>query len=78
MGTLDLATGKARTPQKTVVQTYKGEPKGENLIETKITRIVDDEATLEAIREGRAALPGRARITDFPRFNPGLLFVPRP
>jgi hypothetical protein len=78
MGTLDLATGKLRTPQRTVVSKYKGEPKPENLIETKVTRTEDDETALEAIRKGRTMPPDRARVNDAPRFNPGLLLQPRP
>lgn len=77
MGALDLATGKMRTPQRTVVRTYKGEPKKENLVETKVTTTEDDEAALEAIRQGRAQPPDRGRLTDYPSPNPGLLFVPR-
>ena len=78
MGALDLATGKMRSPQKTVVRTYKGEPKPENLLETKVTTTEDDEAALAAIREGRTQLRGRSRITEPPPFNPGLFFLPRP
>jgi hypothetical protein len=77
MGALDLATGKLRTPQRTVVRKYKGEPKPENLVETQVTTTEDDEAALEAIRKGRARPPERARITESAPFNPGLLFVPR-
>jgi hypothetical protein len=75
MAALDLATGKMRTPQRTVVRTYKGEPKRENLVETKVTTTEDDEAALEAIRAGRTQPADRPRLT--PAFNPGLLFVPR-
>jgi hypothetical protein len=57
MGALDLATGKMRTPQKTVVKTYKGEAKPENLTKTKVTTTEDDEEALKAIREGRTRLP---------------------
>ena len=78
MGALDLATGKLRTPQKTVVRTYKGEPKPENLVETKVTTTEDDEEALEAIRKGRTTPPNRLRITEPAPFNPGLLFLPRP
>jgi hypothetical protein len=77
MGTLDLATGKQRTPQRTVVRTYKGEPKPENLVETKVTTTEDDEAALEAVQKGRTRPSTRPRLTDFPLPNPGLLFVPR-
>jgi hypothetical protein len=77
MGALDLATGKMRTPQRTVVRTYKGDPKDGNLLETKVTTTEDDEAALEAIRTGRARPPDRPRLTDFSPYNPGLLFVPR-
>ncbi len=77
MGALDLATGKLRTPQRTVIRKYKGEPKPENLVETQVTTTEDDEAALEAIRKGRTRPPERPRVTDSPRFNPGLLFVPR-
>jgi hypothetical protein len=78
MGALDLATGKLRTPQRTVVRKYKGEPKPENLVETTVTRTEDDEEALKAIREGRIRPLGRPRITEFPPFNPGLFFLPRP
>jgi len=78
MGALDLATGKLRTPQRTVVRTYKGEPKPENLVETKVTTTEDDEAALEAIRKGRTRPPPRSRVTEPPPFNPGLLLQPRP
>jgi hypothetical protein len=78
MGALDLATGKLRTPQKTVVRTYKGEQKPENLVETKVTTSEDDEAALEEIRKGRTRGPERARITEPASFNPGLFFLPRP
>jgi hypothetical protein len=78
MGALDLATGKLRTPQRTVVRKYKGEPKPENLVETKVTRTEDDDEALKAIREGRTRPPDRSRVTEPARFNPGLLFVPRP
>ena len=49
----------------------------ENLVETKVTTIEDDEAALEAVRQGRTRPPERQRVTDFLPFNPGLLFVPR-
>lgn len=78
MGALDLATGKQRTPQRSVVRTYKGEPKGENLMETKVTTTEDDEAALEAIRKGRTRPPDRSRVTEPARFNPGLFLLPRP
>jgi hypothetical protein len=78
MGALDLATGKTRTPQRTVVRTYKGEPKPENLVETKVTTTEDDEAALEDIRNGRTRPQDRPRVNDPPRLNPGLFFLPRP
>ena len=78
MGALDLATGKLRTPQRTVIRKYKGEPKPENLVETQVTTTEDDEAALEAIRKGRTRPPSRRRVTEPPPFNPGLLFLPRP
>jgi hypothetical protein len=59
------------------VRCGKGEPKPENLVETQVTTTEDDAAALEAIRKGRTQLPERSRVTDFPRFNPGLLFAPR-
>jgi hypothetical protein len=77
MGALDLATGKMRTPQRTGVRTDKGEPKKENLFETKVTTTEDDDAALEAIRQGRTQPPERGRLTDYPSPNPGLLFAPR-
>jgi hypothetical protein len=78
MGALDLATGKVRTPQRTVIRKFKGEPKAENLTETQVTTTEDDEAALKAIREGRTRLPERSRITEPAPFNPGLFVVPRP
>ena len=76
MGLLDMATGKQRTPQRTVVRTYKGETRPENLVETEVTVTEDDEDALKAIREGRPRPPARPR--EAARFNPGLLFaVPR-
>jgi hypothetical protein len=78
MGALDLATGKMRTPQRTVVRKYKGEPKPENLVETQVTSTEDDEAALEAISKGRTRPPERSRVSDSGRINPGLFFVPRP
>ena len=78
MGALDLATGKLRTPQRTVLKKYKGEPKPENLVETKVTRTEDDADALEDIRKGRTQPPDRPRVTDNPSFNPGLFLQPRP
>jgi hypothetical protein len=78
MGALDLATGKLRTPQRTVVKKYKGEPKPENLVETKVTRTEDDDEALKAIREGRTRPPERSRLTEPGSPNPGLFFLPRP
>jgi hypothetical protein len=78
MGALDLATGKMRTPQRTVVRTYKGEPKSANLVETKVTTTEDDEEALKAIREGRTRPPARYRLTEPAPFSPGLFFMPRP
>lgn len=75
MGALDLATGKLRTPQRTVVKKYKGEPKPENLVETQVTTTEDDPDALEEIRKGRTRPSDRPRATS--GFNPGLLFVPR-
>ncbi len=77
MGALDLATGKLRTPQRTVVRKYKGEPKPENLVETKVTTTEEDEAALEAIRQGRTQPSQRPRITEPAPFNPGLFLLPR-
>lgn len=47
-------------------------------METTVTRTKDDEAALEAIRQGRTGPPERRRITEPAPFNPGLFFVPRP
>jgi hypothetical protein len=78
MGALDLATGKLRTPQRTVVRKYKGEPKPENLVETQVTTTETDEEALEAIRKGRTQPRDRPRITEPSGFNRGLFFLPRP
>ncbi len=77
MGALDLATGKLRTPQRTVVRKYKGEPKPENLVETQVTTTEDDDAALDAINKGRSRPRDRQRITEPPQVNPGLYFLPR-
>ena len=78
MGALDLATGKLRTPQRTVVRTYRGEPEPENLVETQVTATEDDQEALRAIEEGRTRPPVRPRHTSPAPFNPGLLTLPRP
>jgi len=78
MGALDLATGKLRTPQRTVVRKFKGEPKPENLVETQVMSTEDDEAALDAIRNGRAQPRERPRITQPAPFNQGLFLLPRP
>ncbi len=78
MGALDLASGKLRTPQRTVVRKYKGERKPENLIETLVTTTEDDDDALEAIRKGRTNPADRPRVNENPRFNPGLFLLPRP
>jgi hypothetical protein len=78
MGALDLASGKLRTPQRTIVRKYKGERKPENLVETVVTTTEDDDDALEAIRKGRTVPPDRSRLNESPRFNPGLLLQPRP
>jgi hypothetical protein len=78
MGALDLATGKMRTPQQTVVRKYKGEPKPQNLVETQVTTTEDDEAALKAISEGRTRPTERRRITEPAPLNPGLFVLPRP
>ena len=76
MGALDLATGKLRTPQRTVVRKYKGELKPENLVETQVTTIEDDPDALEDIRKGRTMRTDRPRAAES-GFNPGMLFLPR-
>jgi hypothetical protein len=78
MGALDLATGKQRTPQRTVVRTYKGEPKPENLVESKVTTTEDDAAALEEIQKGRTRPRDRPRLNEPSALNPGLFFLPRP
>jgi hypothetical protein len=77
MAALDLANGKLRTPQRTVVRTYNGEPTTRNLVKTEVTTTEDDEAALDAIEKGRTRPPARQR-TPAPAINPGLLFTPRP
>src|SRR5260370_37005969 len=49
MGALDLATGKTRTPQRTVIRNYNGEPNPENLVEAQAPTTEDDEAVLESM-----------------------------
>lgn len=76
MGALDLANGELRTPQRTVVRSYQGEPTTRNLVNTQVTTTEDDEAALEAIEQGRTRPSPRERTA--PAGNPGLLFTPRP
>jgi hypothetical protein len=78
MATLDLATGKVRTPQRTVVRQYKGEPTTQNLETTTVTITEDDDSALEAIRNGRTRPIDQDRTTYGPRFNSGLPATPRP
>jgi hypothetical protein len=78
IGALDLATGKSRTPMRTVVRKYKGEPKAGNLVETQVTTTEEDESAIAAQRKGQARPLERPRVTETPRFNPGLLLQPRP
>jgi hypothetical protein len=78
MAALDLATGKVRTPQRTVVRKYRGEPTTQNLEETTVTTTEDDESALDVIKKGRTRPADRARITDAPHLNAGLLATPRP
>ena len=52
IGALDLATGKMRTPQQTVIRKYKGEPKPENLTETQVTTTEDDQAAWRRSAKG--------------------------
>jgi hypothetical protein len=78
MAALDLATGKSRTPQETVASTYRGAPKPENLKKTVVTKTQDDQAALDDIRKGRTRPRDRARVTNNPEFNPGLLLQPSP
>jgi hypothetical protein len=76
MGALDLATGKLRTPQRTVVRKFRGEPVAENLVETQVTTMEDDPNALDDIRKGRTRRGDRQRTVE-PGLNPGLLFVPK-
>jgi len=77
MATLDLAAGKLRTPQRTVVRNYKGEPKPENLVETQVTTTEDDQDALDAIKKGRVRPPQRLQNLNQAPINPGLLTLPR-
>ena len=72
MTVLDLMTGKARLPTKTVVKTYKADGALETRQET--TTEIDQEALAKLRKE---ADPGdRPRKSQF-SVNPGLFFVPR-
>ncbi len=70
---LDIATGETHAPQRTVVKTYKGEPKPENLESTQIT---SQELDHDALKDTSKFLLDRERL-DTPNFNRGLFFVPR-
>lgn len=77
MSALDLATGELQRPQKTIVKTYKGDPKTGTLESTQVTSTeVDYDALDRARRSG--SKPDRERVTDDPnKGNRGLFFVPR-
>jgi hypothetical protein len=77
MGTLDLATGRFHSPQRTVVRKYKGAPTPENLVETQVTVVEDDPDALDAIRKSRVRPPERHRNLEQTPFNPGLLTLPK-
>jgi hypothetical protein len=71
MTVIDLATGKPHAPTKTVVKTYKGDGKLDNIQVT--TTEVDEEALAKLKRDG-----GRPRqYVNPPAVNPGYFFVPR-
>ncbi|MFM9962731.1 MAG: hypothetical protein ACKV2Q_16090 [Planctomycetaceae bacterium] len=70
---LDIATGETHAPQRSVVKTYKGEPKPENLETTEITSQELDE---EALKDASKFLLDRERH-ETQNFNRGLFFVPR-
>ena len=70
---LDIATGEIHAPQRTVVKTYQGEAKSENLETTEVT---STETDLDALKEAQKFHLDRQR-TDAPALNRGLFFVPR-
>ena len=69
---LDIATGEIHAPNRTVVKTYKGEPKPENLETTQIT---STETDLDALKDSSKFPTDRER-RDTQNFNRGLFFVP--
>ena len=73
MTVLDIATGEIHAPQRTVVKTYKGEPKPENLETTQIT---STETDLESLKDS-SKFPADRERHDTQNFNRGLFFVPR-
>ncbi len=70
---LDIATGETHAPQRSVVRTYKGEPKPENLETTEIT---SQELDPEALKDAGKFLLDRERHENT-NINRGLFFVPR-
>ena len=70
---LDIATGEIHAPQRTVVKTYKGEPKPENLESTQVTSAETD---LDALKDSSKFLLDRERH-ETQNLNRGLFFVPR-
>lgn len=70
---LDIATGEIHAPTRTVVKTYNGEVKSENLQTTEVT---STETDLDALKEAEKFHLDRQR-SDAPAFNRGLFFVPR-
>ena len=73
MTVLDIATGEIHAPQRSVVKTYKGEPKPENLETTQIT---STETDLESLKDS-SKFPADRERHDTQNFNRGLFFVPR-
>lgn len=70
---LDIATGEIHAPTRSVVKTYKGEAKPENLETTEVTSQELDE---DALKDASKFLLDRDRH-DTPNINRGLFFVPR-
>lgn len=70
---LDIATGEIHAPHRTVVKTYKGEAKPENLETTEVTSQELDDS---ALNDASKFLLDRERH-DSPNINRGLFFLPR-
>lgn len=70
---LDIATGEIHVPSRSVVKTYKGEPKPENLESSEVT---STETDYDALKDAEKFHLDRERH-DLPGAGRGSFFLPR-